>query len=353
MVDSSAVWKTNPDNSWRLYTNTDYKAPQVAQQKEEKSKETQSPGPKAKSQGPSAFSFTKTKPTTKGHVTCTSKGYGVIQSFNEEKGTVSVKIEGQVHELPQDDVLSDIPLTVVFLNDSMKMEQIFYLPITSTMNEVIERVESSMGQEGDSSSVSLYTKGKEVQGSTETLEKLKILPGTKFLGVMRQKNAVTLNRFPMVLSGWGISPGTVLAISFSVSKTIRVIGFGMYKPTYNTLSGTGSLYRGANINGQTAFASETITVNSTNQKGTGTIFGANEVAQIEKIMFNRPLLLKPGEHAAVAFMPTSACTTQYGNQGKQNCEGEGGVNFTFGPCPDAPFSSSYDSGQIPEIYYYL
>lgn len=353
MVDNSAVWKTNPDNSWRLYNNTDYKPPQVTQQKEEKPKETQSPQTKAKSQGPSAFTFTKTKPATKGSVTCTSKGYGIIQSFNEDKGTVSVKIEGQVYELPQDEVLSDIPLTVVFLNDSMKMEQIFYLPITSTMNEVIERVESSMGDGPDASSVSLYTKGKEVQGSTETLEKLKILPGTKFLGIMRQKNAVTVNRFPMVLSGWGISPGTTVAISFNASKTIRVVGFGMYKPTYNTLSGTGSIYKGVNLNGQTAFASETITVNSTNQKQPS-MFGAHtEIANIEKIMFNKPLLLKPGEHAVVAFVPTSQCTTQYGNQGKQSCEGEGGVTFTFGSCPDAPFSSSYDSGQIPEIYYYL
>lgn len=353
MVDSSAVWKTNPDNSWRLYHNTDYKAPQIAQEKEEKSKETQSPPGKGKSQTQSSFTFTKTKPATKGSVTCTTKGYGIIQAFNEEKGTVSVKIEGQVHELPQEEVLNDIPLIVVFLNDSMKMEQIFYLPITSTMNEVIERVENSMGEGGDSSSVSLYTNGKEIQGSTETLEKLKILPGTKFLGIMRAKKPVTVNRFPMVLSGWGLSPGTIIAVTFTASKTIRVIGFGMYKPTYNNMTGTANIHKGTSFNGQTAFASETVSVASTNQKPAGLSGFGHETASIEKIMFKKPLLLKPGEQAVVSFNPTSQCTTQYGNQGKQSCEGEGGVTFTFSPCPDAPFSSSYDSGQLPEIYYYL
>lgn len=340
MIDNAAIWKTNPNNSWRLYSHTDYKPPEIQESSKEQ-KEKKNASTQAKSQTSTAFSFTKSKPATKGSIACTSKGYGIIQAFNEEKGVTSVKIEGQVHELSQEEVFNDIPLNVVFLNNSMRMEEVIYLPISSTMNDLMDRLESSLDNSDGSCAVSLYSNGKEIAGSSETLEKLKILPWSKYLGIVTMKKPLTVKRYVSSSSGWSIGQSNQLGMCFTPSKTIKVIGFAMYRPQQGTLTGTASFYHGSFPKPGEDLGSKSVTITE-----------SATADDLEKIMFKKPFTVNAGESGSVMFVVNNQSMCHYGNGGKAVTEGEGGVSFTFKVCDGLPYLYGIDSGPIPEIYYY-
>lgn len=236
-------------------------------------------------------------------------------------------------------MFSDIPLKVVFLNNSTRMEEIVYFPVSSTMNELMDRLESSLDSDG--SSVSLYSNGKEIAGSSETLEKLKILPWTKYLGIVKMKKPLTVKRFTSNCSGWTVTQGNQLGMSFSPSKTIKVIGFAMYRPSQGTLNGTASFYHGTVPKPGEDLGTKTVAITE-----------SATPEDFEKIMFKKPFIVRAGEFGSVMFVVSNQSMCHYGNGGKQISEGEGEVSFSFKVCDGLPYLYGVDSGPIPEIYYY-
>jgi len=341
MMNSPAIWKTNPNNSWRLYRNSDYKLAETepAPKTTNKDKKPQS---HAKSQAYTPFTFTKAKAMTKGSVACTSQGYGIIQSFNEENNTTVVKIDGQAFELPSHEVSGEVPLNITFYNNSIKMEQVLYLPINSTMSEIIEKLENSFA-EGDSyNSVSLFLHGKEMERSTETIEKLKLTPGTKVLALSALKTPLCIKRYGgLIYGGWSISSGNSLGLAFMTSKKIRIIGFSVYRPAQGTMTGTARLVAGTSAKGDSVWSKEFSYTETTNKE------------DFEKIMFNRPFVVEEGAYWSVILTFSSQFQGHYGNGGKQTLDGDGEVKFTFKTCDDMSHMNGYDAGQFPELFYYV
>lgn len=335
MSDSSIIWKTNLNNEWRLYSHSDFKLQEIEPAKDGKDTKDTKP------QQYSPFVFSKSKPMTKGSMVCTSKGYGLIQSFNEDRKTITVKIEGQLHELPEEEIMSEVPLSVVFMNNSLKTEEVLYVPTSFTMNEVVEKLESSLVNRDSAYSVSLYFRGKEVEVSAESLEKLKILPWSKFLGLVQPKKPLSVQRYTTHYNQWTLSAGHVVGLSFMPSKTIRIIGFGLYKMTNGVMNAEATLCTGMSIRGD-AVTHKTISI------GQGV-----DNKEIEKVMFSRPYLVREGEFATIYLSMNQQCNSNYGCGGKHTMEAEGEVTFTFKLPTDMPSQlNSVEDGQFPELYYY-
>lgn len=338
MSSNSVIWKTSPDNLWRLYKNTDYKIHDNQLSKESTDKKS---NPKGKPQISSPFSFTKLKPMTKGSLACTSKGYGIIQSLNEDKKTITVKIEGQIYELSEEEVVNEVPLNVVLLTNSLKLEEVLYIPTSCTINEMIEKLESSLEEQGGYFSLSLFFNGKELESSFETLEKLRIMPWSKLLGVIKLKKPLSIKRYTLTYTGWNLSVGSVLGLSFMPSKNMRIIGVGLYKPQQNQLNAVLNLISGQSIKGDVLWT-KSITLQETKDKD-----------EVERIMFNRPFLVRGGEYVSITLTFNAQCTSHYGNGGKPTVEAEGEIMFSFKVPDDMPqHMNGHDAGQFPEIYYY-
>lgn len=336
MSAHTIVWKPNLDNAWRLFTHSDYKLKEIEPPKEGKgSKEPIKP------QQYSPFSFTKLKPMTKGSVVCTSKGYGLLQSFNENKKTITVKVDGQILELAEEDVMTEVPLNVVFIKSSVKIEEVIYTPISATINEIVEKLENSLSDQGNVSSISLFFQGKELEFSTETIEKLKIMPGSKLLGLVQPRKPLMLGRFNLQYKQWNLAVGNIIGISFMPSKNIRVIGFGVYKMTQGLMVAEATMCTGDSIKGD-VLTSKSISVGE-----------ASDIKDVEKIMWSRPCSVRAGEYVTIFMTVTAQCTTNYGSGGKTQAEGEGDVTMTFKLPNDLPSHlNSQDNGQFPEFYYY-
>ena len=340
MISKPLVWKTNPENSWRLYRNSDYKLIEPTEpnpknaQKEKKSQ--------SKPQAYTPFTFTKAKAMTKGSVASTSKGYGIIQSFNEENNTTTVKIEGQTFELPSNEVSGEVPLNITFYNNSIKMEEILYVPIYSTMNEIVEKIEGSFAEGESYASVSLFLNGKELERSADTVEKLKLIPGTKILALSAMKTPLCIKRYNGIIhGGWSINSGNSLGLAFQVSKRIRIIGFAIYKPQTGTMKCTARLVSGTSAKGDSLWSKELSYSEGSAKEDT------------EKIMLNRPYVVEEGAWMSVIMTFSSQFQGYYGNGGKQTQDGDGEVKFTFKTCDDMSHMNGYDAGNFPELYYYV
>jgi len=338
--EECSIWQTNTQNEWRLYKNTDYKLPTL------KEKEDEDPKNKSKNKPPtdSPFFFNKTKQEVKGTTICTPKGYGIIQSIDPEKNTITVKVQGIIHEFDKNDVMNELPITLIFLKEATKLEEIIYLPVNSTIKELFERIENSRSTEENLVDVKLYFAGKELEKSDETLEKLKLTPHSKFLATSSMGKPSCVHRFTSSQNGWCIGGGGIDGISFQASKNIRVIGFSVYAPT--TAGGVEcnlKLFGGDNTKSPLLW-SQTTKISK--------IDGEADSKPV-KVMFDRAYALKTGDHfsCTAAFTTSSSC--HYGSGGELTMVGENEVSFTFKGCTGAHNGTSTGSGQIPEIFYYV
>ena len=339
MASSTALWRTDRSNHWGLYTNSDYKLPPVVVDpaKDPKSKL------KGKIPADCPFYFNKSKQETKGTITCTPKGYGIIQSIDQDKSIITVKVQGVVHEFDRSEVLSEIPITIVFMKGSTKVQEIIYLSVTSTLKEMFDKVQNSLDSGDSLIEAKLYSQGKELEKTDETLEKLKIAPFSKILATYTPGKPLRVSRYATNCAGWCIGSSGLDGISFSASKNIRVIGFGIYPPTGNSeMTGTAKLHQGDGTKG-TLLWSEDIKVAKNATESDSTAY---------RINFDKPYLLKQGDFFACTISFTGSGNSYYGNNGKVTTEGEGDVTFTFKNCEGAHNGTNSGSGQIPEIYYY-
>jgi len=337
------IWKTNQENTWGLYNHTDYKLP-VHSEKPTDTKQ-QKEKTKAKQPTDTPFYFNKLKQETKGTTICTPKGYGIIQSIDPEKNTITVKVQGIIHDFDKSEAMTEVPISVIYLKESMKTEETIYLPVNSTMKEVFERVESSVNTEESWVDIKVFFQGKELEKTEETLEKLKVTPFSKFLTTYTPGKPMTIKRFNHANQGWCVAYSTNIdAISFQCSKTIRVIGFGVYPIINNdTAAAKVTLYGGDNVKGQVLYCSEMNVVKNAGEPDNS----------VSRIMFNKPYTCKAGEYFSCAISFLVSGNSYYGSGGQVKMDGEGEVTFNFKNCVGANNGTGTSSGQIPEIYYYV
>jgi len=346
MYSSIPIWKTDLENHWGLYTRTDYKLP-VATEDPNKQKEKEKNKSKAKVAVDTPFYFNKLKQEIKGTVICTPKGYGIIQTIDQEKNTISVKVQGVVYDFDKSEAMTELPIHVIYLKDSMKVEETIYLPVNCSIKDVFEKIENSLGvlEKENIVDIKVFFQGKELEKSEDTLEKLRIIPHSKFLTTYMPGKPMMVKRFTFANQGWCVASATNFdGISFQTSKNIRIIGIGMYPVINNeNAAATLKLYQGDSTKSDLVCSQEVIVSKNVGEPD----------SQPTKVMLSRPYFVKAGEYFSCTMNFTVSGNSYYGSGGQNKVEGEGEVTFNFKACVGANNGTGPSSGQIPEIYYYL
>ena len=351
METKKRLWKLNDINQWELFNqveDVDVRPTSLATSNQKETASPEKSGTKASSQ---LFYIQKMKQEVKGATIYTPKGYGVIQNIMPEKNMITVKVNNEIIDFERSEVSNDISIQFIHVQAGEKRTEWISFPIQSTAKDINDRINS---QYQDPSIIArLFFKGKELEPSNDTLEKLGITHGSKILAMTKPGKSYSVNRFKQVSSGWGYGPTTFDSISFSASKDIRISGVGIYGPSQQnyTLAGTVKLIQGPSSDGDIA-ATTTVEVN----------FSVHE--KIHRVMFSKPISVRAEEVWSICAELSLTCNSaggfgfgsgsHYGNNGLTICQGEGDVTFAFLTCPrgiKTNQTTTY-SGQIPEIYYY-
>ena len=357
METKRRLWKLNDIDQWEIFNQIEEEDVQPTPQTTSTKKEAASPekvGTKASSQ---LFYISKTKQEVKGTTIYTPKGYGIVQNVIPEKNIITVKINNEIIDFERSEVSNDILIEFIHVQEGAKRSEKISFPIQSTVQDISDRISS---QYDDPNLIArLFFKGKELEPSNDTLDKLGIIQGSKILVMAKLGKAYSVNRFKQMISGWAYGPATFDGISFSPSKDIRVSGVGIYGPNLNnyTLSGTVKLVRGQLYgSGDDDEIAATATVEVK--------FSAHTSEKIQRVMFGKPIAVRADEIWSLCADLSLTCKnpgafgfgggSHYGNLGNTTIQGEGDVTFSFLPCSGSMKTTltNVHSGQIPEIYYY-
>jgi len=230
---------------------------------------------------------------------------------------------------------------LIFVASSGRREDKAILPIHSTAKDIIERIESECDSETLSSRI--FFQGKELNKSNESLEKMGVIPFSKFLVIAAMGKPLFVSRFASTEQGWGYSNSSNDAITFTASRDIRVIGFGIYTPDNDVAAnGSAKFVQGNDVKGQVLYTRDlSVTKNLDNPED-----------KVFKFLFNKPIKVKSGDSYSCCVEFKNG-NTYYGSGGLTNPVGENDVTFTITSCLGSNNGTGPSSGQIPEIYYYV
>lgn len=340
-MEDEKTWGTDENHEWSLFTNKEAELI-IAKQKVEQKVEKKVPKQKTTIDNP-AFFFTKTKTDTKGGLIYTPQGYGVIQDFTPDGKSISVKVNNVTQQFKRSEVSYEIPLNISFYSGNTKFDSLVYFPIHMTVSELLDKIAEMDVEDDRVASIRAFYNGKEIVPGTQTLEKYGILPGNKLLVIVSLGKMMKINRFASITSSWSYNSNYVDAITFTASKNIKVIGYGMYVPCNdNALNGQIRLVAGADAKGSTVLATKDVSLRAK---------GPDVTDRIQKVLFDRAIPIRAGEkYSCVSELKIG--NSFYGSGGKISVTGEKDVIFTFTTCSGSVNGTGTGSGQFPEIYYY-
>ena len=338
MVDhttSSLTWRPYK-NEWLLFSNNFLlKKKHIEKDKEQKTAQLLKK-PKT------AFFFSNRKPETKGSLIYTPDGYGIIQDIDPSMKKVPVKINNKVTEYPVEDLMSDIPLILRYVSNTMNHEDKITVPVYSNSRDLVDKIEGSF--EGETCfSTKIFFNGRELVRSQDSLEKLGVFPDSKLVVVSSLGKPFFVNRFTTVYQGWGYS-NSIDGISFSASKDIRVMGFGIYTPDKEkqSINGMAKFIQGNDAKNAPIFQKEVTVIKDE----------TDPEAKVFRFYFDRPYKIKAGDSYSCVVEMRSG-NSFYGSSGQYTANGEQDVVFSFTDCSGSMNGTSPSSGQIPEIYYFV
>ena len=289
----------------------------------------------------SSFFFSPRKPESKGSLVYTPLGYGIIQSLSPLSQKILVKIckSSIFSEFSFQEVTSDIPLTLrIFSRNFLRTEEQITLPAHSTSLDLLEKIETLSCATFSSR---IFFKGLELLRTSENFEKIGIFPNSRIFVISSLGKPLLVNRFATVYQGWGYS-NSIDGVSFSASKDLRILGFGLYTADKEktALSGILRFLQGNDAKNSAVFSKEF------------TLLKEEEEGKIAKVLLDRPYAVKSGEVFS-CVVEIGNGNSFYGSSGQAVANGEGDVVFSFSECVGSMNGTSPSSGQIPEIYYYV
>jgi hypothetical protein len=339
-VSNPVVWRLEKDtHKWLLFNNNAYQLPApIPEKAKEKDQEKLK---KLKKESATPFFFAKIKAETKGSLVYTPKGYGIIQSIKLDQNLITVKVNNEISDYQKQDAVSEIPVDLIFVSTSGKREDKAILPIHSTAKDIVERIESEC--DADSLSSRIFFHGKELSKSNESLEKMGVVPFSKFLVIAAMGKPLSVLRFATTEQGWGYSNSSIDAITFVATRDIRVIGFGIYTPDNdNAANGSAKFVQGNDVKGTVLYQRDlSLTKNLENPE-----------SKIFKFLFTKPIKIKSGD-SYTCCVELKSGNTYYGSGGITSPMGENDVTFTITSALGSNNGTGPSSGQIPEIYYYI
>lgn len=340
---TQVTWRFARSN-WFLFANNLFKA--------KKPEENPEKG-LSKSKNSSKFYYNPKKAETKGTVVYTPDGYGIIQDIKDIVQPILIKLNssGKIKEYDPNRCFFDIPITIGFMSSGFKGEEQMTVPITIQPKDIVAKIEASFSQDSESVvNVQVFFKGRDLMSrSNHSLEKLGVVPNSKFIAVPEVGVPFTLSRFTNVYEGWGYSDKCINAIAFTTNKSIKIRGFGIFQPDNSygaetrSFTTCGKFIKGSDDSGTVLFQKEIMVTR-----------GDSAESKIFKFFFDRPIRIKAEETYACVqeAVGNYNCYSYYGDSGQYDIIGDKDVLFTFSECFSSVNNTNRSCGQIPEIYYY-
>mmetsp|Transcript_72982 Transcript_72982/g.84679 ORF Transcript_72982/g.84679 Transcript_72982/m.84679 type:complete len:339 (+) Transcript_72982:30-1046(+) len=337
-MEEERVWGFDENSEWSQFTNLDAELP-VNKPVEVVEKKPLGK-PKSVTEKP-CFFFPKTKTEVKGGVISTPQGYGIIQDIKSDGKILSIKVNNVIQDYKRTEVSYEIPLHITFCSNSTKFEATSHFPIYMSVTELLAKIDEMEIEGGTTGTKRVFYNGKELGQDITTIEKYGIMPDGKLLVIFTLGKFSIVNRYASITSGWGYSQGSTDAISFTASKNIKLVGFGVYVPNNaNKMTGEIKLVQGENVKG-TPSATKQIEMTQN---------GPDVVEKVYRARFDKPVVIKAGEKYTCVTVMNSG-NSHYGSGGKVSVT-ENGVTFTFIHCNGSANGTGTGSGQIPELYFY-
>ncbi len=174
-----------------------------------------------------------------------------------------------------------------------------------------------------------------------TFEQLNLLNNSKFLISSKSRIAYTVSRYINVRQYWYLY--SIDGICFSPSQKIKLIGVGLYGSHENKIiNGTLKILDGPSTMSKT-IAEESVEIAPS----------TNKLGAITQFYFSKPIFCKQNQDYSIVFQTKVNTNTFYGSNGKPFIDGEKGVSFSFKRVLGKSGGTGVETGNFPELYYYL
>ena len=327
MVDvSPSVWQQNNKGEWQLYFNTDMELipPSISGIDSSKNKKN----------------FLLEKNFVLGTLVMSPKGIGRIIKKNNNKCIIRFKQNNNEEEFSLNEISNNISFLISEYSSGNNNIIRLKIKVTGKADDIFEELNKIKKIKKDECNYSLIYNGTILKKET-TFEQLNILNNCKLLLISEHNIKYTLSRFVIVNQFW-YSYSTD-GICFSPSHKIKLIGVGLYGSHENkTIQGAIKILDGSSINDKVLYE-DNIEISPAENK-------ANAVIPIN---FIKPVLCKQNQDYSVVLTTRVSTNSYYGQQGKSTIEGEKGVIFSFKKMQGRNNGTSVESGNFPELYYYL
>lgn len=174
-----------------------------------------------------------------------------------------------------------------------------------------------------------------------TFEQINLFNNSKILLLIKNKVTYTVSRYANTRQPWYLY--NLDGICFSASKRIKLTGVGLYGSKDNKIIPvTIKILDGSSTMGGLIF-----------EENVEIIPASNELGAITKIIFSKPVDCKQNQDYSVILYSKINANTFYGYNGKAYVEGEKGVGFSFKRLLGKSGGTGVETGNFPELYYYL
>ena len=323
----NSVWNQDRNGEWKLYFNTESEnSIHIKKSKEEQ-----------KSKNKLNISD---KNLILGTLAMTPKGIGrIIKNQDEIAHVRFTQEDNKEYEFPSNEILHyfNCYITLISKNgfDIFRLKLKPEGKISDIISELIKLKKINQDIEYN------LIFNKKILSNENSFEQINLCNNSKILIFEMNEIERKISRFSQVRKyGYSYEQD---GISFSPSENIKLSGIGLYCSFQNKIiTGIIKILEGTSISGK-VLLEENVEIMPSN----------NELNFIYKIKFSKKVFCRKNMDYSISFITNILTDIYHGSNGKTVVEGERGLNFTFKKFIGNRGGTSVESGNFPEIYYYL
>ena len=321
---SPSIWQQNDLGEWKLYFNSDIEFNNSS----------------ANNNNVEQSNIKKNSEINLilGTLVMTQKGIGRLIKINEKMGIIRLKQDIE-EQFPINEISNYFNCFIYDYSNSLNIIRL-KLKVLGKIDDIFDELEKIKKINRNECNYSLIYQGMSLK-KEYTFEQLNVLNNCKIL-LLKEKNIkYTISRFSNIGQFWFTY--SIDGICFSPSQKIKLIGIGLFGSNENkTISSTIKILDGPSISSKTIYE-ENIEISP----------GISKLYSISQIYFSKPILCKQNQDYSILLYSKTLTNSYYGQQGKNIIEGERGINFTFKRIQGRSSGSGIETGNFPELYYYI
>jgi len=323
---SPSIWQQNEKGEWKLYFNSDLELNNSS------SNNNNLEQAKIKKNNYSETNIIL------GTLVMTKKGIGRIIKNNEKMGIIRFKQDLE-EQFPINEISNYFNCFIYDYSNSLSIIRL-KLKVIGKIEDIYDELEKINKINRNESNYSLIYQGMSLK-KEYTFEQINVLNNSKFLLLKERNIKYIVSRFSNISQFWFTY--SIDGICFSPSEKIKLIGIGLFGSNENkTISSTVKILDGPSISSKVIYE-ENIEIAP----------GISKLYSISQIYFSKPILCKQNQDYSIILYSKTLTNSYYGQQGKNIIEGERGINFTFKRIQGRSSGSGIESGNFPELYYYI